>query len=84
MKHKGEFYCYDETTTTKKEVLEAKEKNSIGETIYQNGPLGYLAEDDFEFAEELCKNMIEKGQFPRDNQGDKIELEGTLTLELEK
>ena len=40
-----------------------------------------MSKDDWELAEELCQSMASQGQFPRDNQGDKIELEGTLTLE---
>ena len=83
MKHKGEFYCYDSDTTTKKEVLEEKERNSIDETIYQNAILSNLAEDDRELAEKVCQGMVDDGQFPRDNQGEEIELEGTLTLEFE-
>jgi hypothetical protein len=83
IKHKGEVYCFDETTTTKKEVLKAKDRNSIDETIYQNGVLGNLAEDDWALAQEICQNMVEEGQFPRDNQPEETVLEGTLTLEFD-
>jgi hypothetical protein len=83
MEHKGEFYCYDETTTTKKDVLKEKDRNSLDETIYQNAVLGNFAEDNPELAETICQNMVAEGQFPRDNQPETIELEGTLTLEFD-
>jgi len=81
IKHKGEVYCYNENTTSRQTVIKEKERNSIGETIYQNAILSSMAEDDWELAEGICQGMIDDGQLPRDNQGDKIELEGTLTLE---
>jgi hypothetical protein len=62
-------------------VIKEKDRNSLDETVYQNDFLSYMSKDDWELAEELCQSMASQGQFPRDNQGDKIELEGTLTLE---
>jgi hypothetical protein len=82
IEHKGEFYCYNENTTSRAEVLKEKERNSIDETIYQNTFLGQMAEDNFELAEKICQSANDQGLYPRDNQGDELELEGTLTLEI--
>jgi hypothetical protein len=82
IEHKGQFYCYNENTTSRAEVIKEKDRNSIGETIYQNDVLNYMAKDNFTFAEEICNAGAAKGLYPRDNQGDELELEGTLTLEI--
>lgn len=71
------------TNYIKKVELKFNSLVSIDETIYQNSILGNMAEDNFELASKICQNMIDQGQFPRDNQGEEIELEGTLTLEFE-
>ena len=76
-KHKGEFYCYDPNTTTKKEVLNAEEEG----LTYINPSLSYLAEDEFDIAETICQGMLENGRLPADCNC--IHLEGELTLEFE-
>ena len=76
-KHKGEFYCYDPNTTSKKEVLNAEEDG----LTYVNPVLSSLAEDDFDLAEPICQNMLEQGSLPADCHC--VVLEGELTLEFE-
>jgi pentatricopeptide repeat protein len=85
MKYKGEVYCYDETTTTKKEVLDAIKHDRINAvTESENGIFGGMVENgDFDLAEELCQSMVEDGNIPNESYHDKgIELDSTLTLEL--
>jgi hypothetical protein len=80
MKHKGEFYCYDETTTTKKEVLKAiKHDWMTGATEMVNGMLTDL--EDNEMALELCQNMVAQGSITNDDYNDYIE--ATITWEFD-
>jgi hypothetical protein len=93
MKHKGEFYCYDETTTTKKEVKEAiKNDWMTGVAEMSNGFLTGMATPDnpnnmtdkaesLETAKTLCQNMVAKGSFSNDDYNDYIE--ATLTWEFD-
>jgi len=75
MKHKGDFYCYDATTTSKKQVLHAEEDG----LTYLNPILSNLAKDDFKLAQTVCDGMVEKGLVPMDCFCAVVK--GTLTLE---
>jgi hypothetical protein len=86
MKHKGELYCYDETTTTKKEVKEAiKHDWMTGPTEVVNRMLTDLAEDNtvdgWEMAVIGCQNMVAQGSITNDDYNDYIE--ATLTMEFD-
>jgi hypothetical protein len=93
MKHKGEFYCYDETTTTKKEVLKAiKHDWMTGVTEMNNGFLTGMATPDnpnnmtdkaesLDTAKTLCQTMVAKGSFSNDDYNDYIE--ATITWEFD-
>lgn len=93
MKHKGEFYCYDETTTKKKEVLQAiKHDWMTGETEMENDILTSMATPDnpnnmtdkaqsLDLAKTLCQNMVANGNFANDDYNDYIE--ATLTLDFD-
>ena len=76
MKQKGQLYCYDETTTTKKEVIEAiKNDWMTEETEIQNELLNF---DDETLSLKVCQGMIAEGHFTNEDYNDYIE--GKLTL----
>lgn len=76
MKYKGQLYCYDETTTTKKEVIEAiKNDWMTEETEIQNELLNF---DDETLSLKVCQGMIAEGHFTNEDYNDCIE--GKLTL----
>jgi hypothetical protein len=93
MKHKGEFYCYDETTTTKKEVLKAIKHDWMTKvTEMNNGFLTGMATPDnpnnmtdkaesLDTAKTLCQTMVAKGSFSNDDYNDYIE--ATITWEFD-
>lgn len=69
MKYKNEFYCYDESTTTQKDVIESIESESMDVEMYlHNKALSAAAnsddsDEDFGYQSALkdCKDMISKG-----------------------
>lgn len=78
LKHKGQVYCYDETTTTKQEVLDAINHDWINLTNeYVMKILTGLSEDNWELAITGCQHMILNGDITRETYLDKpLELEG--------
>ena len=91
MRYKGEYYCYDSDTTTKKEVIEAiKHDWMTGETEMENDLLTSMAEPDnpnnmtekaesLQLAKTLCQSMVDNGNFANEDYNDYIE--GTLTFD---
>jgi hypothetical protein len=84
MKYKGNYYCYDSSTTTKKEIINAIKEDEVSQEMkFINDFSTSLAEDDLELATHGCENMVSQGSITNEDYHDEgIELEGTLTLDL--
>ena len=86
LEKKGEFYCYDETTTTKQEVLDAIKHDWVSQVMeLENKFFTSFIEDGYrEQAQTGCQNMIAQGSIDNEDYHDEpIVLEGTLTLEFD-